>query len=82
MSEDEGLNVNQGRAYPVSETAQHVPNVKLSPGGRDQQPASPKAPTFGERQSISACSVPREPARGLEAGAQEQRCHTADSRLH
>jgi RNA-directed DNA polymerase len=39
MAEDEGLNVNQGGAYPVSETAQHVPNVKLSPGGRDQQPA-------------------------------------------
>ena len=39
MTEDEGLNVNQGGAYPVSETAQHVPNVKLSPGGRDQQPA-------------------------------------------
>ena len=39
MTEDEGLNVNQGGAYPVSETEQHVPNVKLSPGGRDQQPA-------------------------------------------
>ena len=39
MTEDEGLNVNQGGAYPVSGTAQHVPNVKLSPGGRDQQPA-------------------------------------------
>lgn len=39
MTEDEGLNVNQGGVYPVSETAQHVPNVKLSPGGRDQQPA-------------------------------------------
>ena len=39
MTEDEGPNVNQGGAYPVSETAQHVPNVKLSPGGRDQQPA-------------------------------------------
>ena len=39
MTEDEGLNVNQGGAYPVSEIAQHVPNVKLSPGGRDQQPA-------------------------------------------
>ena len=39
MTEDEGLNVNQGGAYPVSETAQHVPNVKWSPGGRDQQPA-------------------------------------------
>ncbi len=39
MTEDEGLNVNQGGVYPVSETAQHVLNVKLSPGGRDQQPA-------------------------------------------
>lgn len=39
MTEDEGLNVNQGGAYPVSGTAQHVPNVKLSPGVRDQQPA-------------------------------------------
>lgn len=39
MTEDEGLNVNQGGVYPVSETAQHVPNVKLSSGGRDQQPA-------------------------------------------
>jgi RNA-directed DNA polymerase len=39
VTEDEGLNVNQGGAYPVSETAQHVPNVKLSTGGRDQQPA-------------------------------------------
>ena len=39
MTEDEGLNVNQGGVYPVSGTAQHVPNVKLSPGGRDQQPA-------------------------------------------
>ncbi len=34
MTEDEGLNVNQGGAYPVFGTAQHVPNVKLSPGGR------------------------------------------------
>jgi RNA-directed DNA polymerase len=39
VTEDEGLNVNQGGAYPVSGTAQHVPNVKLYPGGRDQQPA-------------------------------------------
>lgn len=39
MTEDEGQNVNQGGAYPVSGTAQHVPNVKLSPGGRHQQPA-------------------------------------------
>jgi RNA-directed DNA polymerase len=39
MTEDEGLNVDQGGVYPVSETAQHVPNVKSSPGGRDQQPA-------------------------------------------
>jgi len=39
VTEDEGLNVNQGGAYPVSETAQHVPNVKLSPGDRNQQPA-------------------------------------------
>lgn len=39
MVENEGPNVNQGGAYPVSETAQHVINVKLSPGGRHQQPA-------------------------------------------
>ena len=39
MTEDEGLNVNQGGAYSVSGTAQHVPNVKLSSGGRHQQPA-------------------------------------------
>ena len=39
MTEDEGLNVNQGGAYPAFETAQHVTNVKLSPGGRYQQPA-------------------------------------------
>lgn len=39
MTEGEGLNVNQGGVYPASETAQHVPNVKLSSGGRDQQPA-------------------------------------------
>lgn len=39
MTKDEGLNVSQGGAYPVSGTAQHVPNVKLSSGGRDQQPA-------------------------------------------
>ena len=39
MTEDEGLNVNQGGAYAVSRTAQHVPNVKWSSGGRDQQPA-------------------------------------------
>jgi len=39
VTNDEGLNVNQGGAYPVSGTAQHVPNVKLSPGGREQQPA-------------------------------------------
>jgi RNA-directed DNA polymerase len=39
VTEDEGQNVNQGGAYPVSGTAQHVPNVKLSPGGRHQQPA-------------------------------------------
>jgi len=39
LTEDEGLNVSQGGAYPVSETAQHVPNVKLSAGGRHQQPA-------------------------------------------
>ena len=39
MTEDEGLNVNQGGVYPVSGTAQHVPNVKLSSGGRHQQPA-------------------------------------------
>ena len=39
MTEDEGRNVNQGGAYSVSGTAQHVPNVKWSSGGRDQQPA-------------------------------------------
>lgn len=39
MTEDEGLNVNQGGAYSVSGTAQHVSNMKLSTGGRDQQPA-------------------------------------------
>jgi len=39
VTEDEGQNVNQGGAYPVSGTAQHVPNVKLYPGGRHQQPA-------------------------------------------
>ena len=39
MTEDEGPNVNQGGAYPFSGTAQYVPNVKLSLGGRDQQPA-------------------------------------------
>ena len=39
MTENEGLNVNQGGAYPVSGTAQHVPNVKLSSGDRNQQPA-------------------------------------------
>ncbi len=35
VTEDEGLNVNQGGAYPVSGTAQHVLNVKLSSGGRN-----------------------------------------------
>jgi len=39
VTEDEGLNVNQGGAYPVSGIAPHVPNVKWSPGGRHQQPA-------------------------------------------
>jgi len=39
LTEDEGLNVSQGGAYPVSETTQHVPNVKWSLGGRHQQPA-------------------------------------------
>jgi len=39
VTEDEGLNVNQGGAYSISGTAQHVPNAKLSSGGRDQQPA-------------------------------------------
>ena len=39
MTEKEGLNVNQGGAYPVSRTAQHMPNVKLSSGDRNQQPA-------------------------------------------
>jgi len=73
MTEDEGLNVNQGGVYPVSETAQHVPNVKLSSGGRDQQPASPRAPTFGERRSYETRPVTREPAHCLEASAQEQR---------
>ena len=39
MSSGEGLNISQGGASPISETAQHVPNVKLSSGGRAQQPA-------------------------------------------
>ena len=39
MAEDEGLNVNQGGAYSVSETASHVLNVKGYSGDRDQQPA-------------------------------------------
>jgi RNA-directed DNA polymerase len=39
VTEDEGLNVSQGGAYPVSGTTPHVPNVKWSAGGRDQQPA-------------------------------------------
>jgi RNA-directed DNA polymerase len=39
VTEDEGLNVNQGGAYSISGTAQHVLNAKLSSGGRDQQPA-------------------------------------------
>lgn len=39
MIEDEGLNVSQGGAYPVSGAAQHVPNVKWTSGGREQQPA-------------------------------------------
>lgn len=39
MNPGEGLNINQGGVSAISETAQHVPNVKLSPGGRAQQPA-------------------------------------------
>lgn len=39
MNPGEGLNISQGGASSISETAQHVPNVKLSSGGRAQQPA-------------------------------------------
>lgn len=39
MNPGEGLNISQGGASSISETAQHVPNVKLSSGGRVQQPA-------------------------------------------
>ena len=39
MTNDEGLNVNQGGACPVSEIASHVSNVKGSSGGMNQQPA-------------------------------------------
>lgn len=39
MNPGEGLNISQGGVSSISETAQHVPNVKLSPGGRAQQPA-------------------------------------------
>lgn len=39
MTEDEGLNINQGGVYPLSETAQHVLNVKWHAGDREQQPA-------------------------------------------
>ena len=38
--EEVGRHRSQSRgAYSVSGTAQHVPNVKWSPGGKDQQPA-------------------------------------------
>ena len=40
MNPGEGLNISQGGVSSVSETAQHVPNVKLSPGDSVQQPAS------------------------------------------
>jgi RNA-directed DNA polymerase len=39
MNPGEGLNISQGGVSPISETAQHVPNVKLSSGARAQQPA-------------------------------------------
>jgi RNA-directed DNA polymerase len=39
MNPGEGLNISQGGVSSISETAQHVPNVKSSPGGRAQQPA-------------------------------------------
>jgi hypothetical protein len=39
MNPGEGLNISQGGVSPISETAQHVSNVKLSSGGRAQQPA-------------------------------------------
>lgn len=39
MNPGEGLNISQGGVYLVSGTAQHVPNVKLSSGGKEQQPA-------------------------------------------
>jgi hypothetical protein len=39
MNPGEGLNISQGGVSSISETAQHVPNVKLSPGVRVQQPA-------------------------------------------
>ena len=39
MNPGEGLNINQGGVSSIPETAQHVSNVKLSPGGRSQQPA-------------------------------------------
>lgn len=39
MNPGEGLNISQGGVSSISETAQHVPNVKSSPSGRAQQPA-------------------------------------------
>lgn len=39
MNFGEGLNISQGGASSISETAQHVLNVKWSSGGRAQQPA-------------------------------------------
>ena len=42
MAEVERHRSQSRGAYPVSGTAQHVPNMKLSPGGRDQQPALSK----------------------------------------
>lgn len=38
MNPGEGLNISQEGACPASVTAQHVPNVKLSAGGREQKP--------------------------------------------
>jgi len=39
MNPGEGLNISQGGVSSISESAQHVPNVKLSSGARAQQPA-------------------------------------------
>lgn len=38
MNPGEGPNISQEGACPASGTAQHVPNVKLSAGGREQKP--------------------------------------------